>query len=112
MALHTERCVACRRDSPRITADEIADLHPQIPEWLVSEDEGTKTLKKGFKFRDFAGALEFARSVGELAEREGHHPRIVLEWGNVTLQWWTHAIKGLHRNDFIMAAKTDGLYEG
>ena len=80
MALHTERCVACRRGSPRVTADEIAELHPQIPEWLVSDVEGTKKLEKGFKFRDFAGALEFARRVGELAEQEGHHPRIVLEW--------------------------------
>jgi len=55
--------------------------------------------------------LEFTNKVGELAEKEGHHPALLTEWGRTTVTWWTHKIKGLHRNDFIMAAKTDELYQ-
>jgi 4a-hydroxytetrahydrobiopterin dehydratase len=62
-----------------------------------------------FTFNDFAGALAFTNRVGALAEAEGHHPAILTEWGKVTVTWWTHAISGLHRNDFIAAAKTDAL---
>ena len=50
--------------------------------------------------------------VGALAEQEGHHPALLTEWGRVTVSWWTHAIGGLHRNDFILAARTDTLYAG
>ena len=60
---------------------------------------------------DFAEALEFTNDVGAIAEEEGHHPAILTEWGRVTVTWWTHKIRGLHRNDFIMAAKTDQIYE-
>ncbi len=49
--------------------------------------------------------------VGELAEEEGHHPALLTKWGRTTVTWWTHKIKGLHRNDFIMAAKTDEPYQ-
>ena len=65
-----------------------------------------------FTFGSFAEALAFTDAVGALAEAEGHHPAILTEWGRVTVTWWTHAIKGLHRNDFIMAARTDELYGG
>ena len=63
-----------------------------------------------FRFSNFAEALTFTDKVGELAETEGHHPAILTEWGRVTVTWWTHKIRGLHRNDFIMAAKTDQIY--
>ena len=59
---------------------------------------------------DFAGAIAFTNRVADLAEAEGHHPAIITEWGRVTIRWWTHAIGGLHKNDFIMAARTDKLY--
>lgn len=71
--------------------------------------DGIKRLEKSFKFKDFAEALAFTNKVGKIAEKEGHHPDILTEWGRVTVSWWTHKIKGLHRNDFIMAAKTDAL---
>ena len=63
------------------------------------------------KYKNFDEALTFTNKVGQLAEAEGHHPSILTEWGKVTVTWWTHKIKGLHRNDFIMAAKTDQLYQ-
>ncbi len=69
--------------------------------------EGEKRLQRTLTFKDYAEALVFTDRVGAVAEAEGHHPSIVLEWGKVTVNWWTHAIRGLHRNDFIMAAKTD-----
>ncbi len=109
-ALTGMKCVACRVGEPRLTDAEIAELQPQVPEWQVGERDGVKRLERVFKFRDFAQALAFANKVGEIAEGEGHHPVIITEWGKVTVTWWTHKIKGLHRNDFIMAAKTNQLY--
>ncbi len=104
------KCVACRKGEPTLTDAEITELHPQVPDWQVMEREGIKRLERVFKFENFAQALAFTNRVGEVAETEGHHPVLVTEWGRVTLSWWTHKIKGLHRNDFIMAAKTDQLY--
>ena len=108
--LNQEKCVACRRDSPLVTDEEVAELHPQVADWDLLEEDSMQRLKRTFSFPNFADALAFSHSVGEAAEEEGHHPRIVTEWGRVTVTWWTHKIRGLHRNDFIMAAKTDRLY--
>ena len=66
-------------------------------------------MERTFKFKDFAEALSFTNKIGRIAEEEAHHPLILTEWGKVTVTWWTHKIKGLHHNDFIMAAKTDLL---
>jgi 4a-hydroxytetrahydrobiopterin dehydratase len=107
--LTEEMCVACRRDAPTVSDAEIAALLPQIPEWELIELDGIKRLRRVFSFDDFAQALDFTRTVGALAEDEGHHPALLTEWGRTTVSWWTHKIKGLHRNDFIMAAKTEVL---
>jgi len=104
------KCVACHGGEPTLTDEEIADLLPQVSEWKIVEQDGVKHLERRFKYRNFAQALAFTNKVGELAEVEGHHPAILTEWGKVKVTWWTHIIKGLHRNDFIMAAKTDQLY--
>lgn len=108
--LTREKCVACRSDAPRLSDEEIAQLQPQVPEWQLTEEASVRQLQPAFRFPDFVQALAFTLRVGELAEAEGHHPRVVTEWGRVTVSWWTHKIGGLHRNDFIMAAKTDALY--
>jgi 4a-hydroxytetrahydrobiopterin dehydratase len=105
------KCTACRGDEPPLTDEEIGKLMPQVPEWDLVERDSIKHLERRFKFRNFAQALAFANAVGGIAEEEGHHPVIELTWGRVTVTWWTHKIKGLHQNDFIMAAKTDELYE-
>ena len=109
-ALTQMKCVACRADEPRLTEGEIAEFHPQVAEWQVVEPDGIKRLERTFRFRNFAQALAFTQRVGEMAEAEGHHPMLVTEWGRVKVAWWTHKIRGLHRNDFIAAAKTDELY--
>jgi 4a-hydroxytetrahydrobiopterin dehydratase len=102
-------CVACRRDAPTVTEVESAELHRQVPDWEIVEVDGIKRLVRVFATSGFAEALEFTKKVGALAEEQGHHPALLTEWGRTTVSWWTHKIKGLHRNDFIMAAKTDEL---
>ena len=109
--LTQEKCVACRADAPHVTEEEIAELHPQVPEWRLFSEDRMRKLERDFRFPNFVQALAFTNSVGNLAEEEGHHPKIVTEWGSVTVTWWTHKIRDLHRNDFIMAAKTDKLYQ-
>jgi 4a-hydroxytetrahydrobiopterin dehydratase len=108
-ALAGERCVACRRDAPQVTEAEIAELQPQVPDWELVELDGIRRLRRVFAFPDFAQALAFTDEVGRLAEEEAHHPALLTEWGRTTVTWWTHKIRGLHRNDFVMAAKTDEL---
>ena len=105
------KCTACRRGEPTLTEAEISELRPRVPDWQLVEREGIKRLERVFGFRNFAEALAFTDRVGEQAEEEGHHPALLTEWGKVTVTWWTHKIGGLHRNDFIMAAKTDELSE-
>ena len=112
MGLTRESCVPCRGGVPTLTDSEIAELRPQVPEWSVVEVGGVKRLRREFRFEDFKSAMEFAVRVGELAEREGHHPDLHVAWGKVTVEVWTHKIHGLHQNDFILAAKTDDIHAG
>ena len=104
------KCVPCRGDEPTVTEAELAEFLPEVPEWKIVEREGIQRLERVFKFKNFVQALAFTNKIGELAEAEEHHPAILTEWGRVTVTWWTHKIRGLHRNDLIMAAKTDRLY--
>lgn len=107
--LAQQQCSACTGDSPRVTEAEIAELKPQLPDWSIVEEEGESRLKRIYKFPDFLTALDFTNKVGDAAEKVGHHPALLTEWGKVTVSWWTHSINGLHKNDFIMAAKTDEI---
>jgi len=107
--LDTEHCIACRKDAPRVTPEEIAELMPLIPDWELVEAEDISRLVRTYKMANFLEALAFTNRVGALAEAEEHHPAILTEWGRTTVTWYTHKIKGLHRNDFIMSAKTDAL---
>jgi 4a-hydroxytetrahydrobiopterin dehydratase len=102
---------------------QIGNLAEQLPEWEIVERDGIKRLQRTFAFADFRRAMErtfafadfrrameFAGDVGEVAEAQGHHPVLEVTWGRTTVTWYTHKLGGLHRNDFIMAAKTDELY--
>jgi 4a-hydroxytetrahydrobiopterin dehydratase len=108
-ALNQEKCTACRADAPQVAESDISELSSQIPQWTVLRD-GVLKLQRVFKFKNFAEAMAFTVKVGELADSANHHPSILTEWGKVTVTYWTHSIRGLHRNDFIMAAKTDDLF--
>ena len=109
--LRKEKCIACRKGALRISDAEMAELKLQIPQWLIMIRDGIPQLERVFRFRNFAQALAFTVKAGELAESENHHPAILTEWGKVTITWWTHVAGGLHRNDFVMAAKTDALFD-
>ena len=106
------KCTACRGDEPTLTDPEIEQLRPQVPGGRVLEREGVKRLERAFRFDDFAQALAFTNRVGRQAKEEGHHPALLTEWAKVTVTWWTHKIGGLHRNDFIMATRTDEIFGG
>jgi 4a-hydroxytetrahydrobiopterin dehydratase len=107
--LAKQKCIPCSGNLPPATDEEIAQLKSQIPQWNAIKVDGESRLERTYKFPDFQTALAFTNKVGEEAENQGHHPALLTEWGKVTVTWWTHAIAGLHQNDFIMAAKTDDI---
>ena len=105
------KCVACQEGAPTDTKEEIAEFKPQVPDWDIVERQKIERLERVYSFNNFVEAIAFTNRVGELAEEENHHPALLTEWGKVTVTWWTHKIRGLHRSDFIMAAKTDKYYQ-
>ena len=109
--LHTSACVPCRGGVPTLTNEEIAALQPEVPAWRATDRDGIRRIERAYAFSDFRSAMAFAVLVGELAEAEQHHPDLHVAWGQVVVETWTHKIRGLHRNDFILAAKVDRLYE-
>ncbi|WP_160154115.1 4a-hydroxytetrahydrobiopterin dehydratase [Microbulbifer sp. ALW1] len=105
--LAAQACEACRADAPLVSDEELAALIREIPDWTPEVRDGVMQLERVFKFRNFKQALAFTNRVGEIAEEVGHHPALLTEWGKVTVTWWSHEAGGLHKNDFIMAARTD-----
>jgi 4a-hydroxytetrahydrobiopterin dehydratase len=105
-------CNTITASSPKLNEQEIQLNLAKLPTWQVYEKDGEPRLEKVFLFKDFNQALDFTNRVAQTANQEDHHPAILTEWGKVTITWWTHRIRGLHLNDFIMAAKTDQLYGG
>ena len=109
--LRKQDCLPCSGDEPPVSKEEMEAMKPTVPNWKIGEKDGAPRLRRTFDFSDFQEALDFTNAVGELAEKEGHHPVITLTWGKATVEWYTHAIENIHKNDFIMAAKTDEIYE-
>ena len=105
------KCAPCRGGIPPLTREEIAPLLAQVPEWNLSGD--ARSISRAWAFKNFseaeALALSFGPKVGALAEEEGHHPDVAYGWGYYRITLMTHAINGLHQNDFILAAKIDRL---
>ena len=85
-------------------------INYQNPDWVPEVRDGIMQLERVYKFKNFKQAIAFTNKVGDMAEDEGHHPGLLTEWGKVTVTWWSHSIKGLHKNDFICAAKTDDVF--
>jgi 4a-hydroxytetrahydrobiopterin dehydratase len=109
--LTEQKCVACRVGAPSVTPEEVKELHPRVSEWQIITEDNIPKLDRSFKFKNFKDAIAFTDAVAVAAEEEGHHPRLTTEWGKVAVTWWTHKIRNLHNNDFIMAAKTDAIYK-
>ena len=105
-ALASKTCVPCEGGVPPLTSEEISLLLGQVDGWTVLDG---KKLTKSYRFPDFAQALAYVNRAGAVAEAEGHHPDLFLTWGRVGVEVWTHAIGGLSENDFILAAKLDGV---
>ena len=109
-SLADEPCEACTSDDEPLTPEEYAEYADGVRSdvWEVVDDHH---LAAHYEFDDFRDALEFTYEIGELAEEEWHHPDIALAWGEVEVEMWTHKIDGLHKTDFVMAARMDRLYE-
>ena len=107
MSLSEKTCVPCRGGTPPLAPGEAEAFGEQLPEWALTHD--ATRIERDFKFANFAEAIGFVNKVGDLAEAEGHHPDITFGWGYANIVLYTHKIKGLHENDFIMAAKIDRL---
>lgn len=105
--LSQQTCEACRADAPRISDEDLALLMPSIPDWVPIVVDGIMQIQREYAFKNFAQAMAFSNRVGDIAEQAGHHPAILTEWGKVTVTWWSHSIRGLHKNDLVMAARTD-----
>ncbi|MBY0539108.1 4a-hydroxytetrahydrobiopterin dehydratase [Patescibacteria group bacterium] len=105
--LTDKKCVACEGGIPPLTREQIATYQPEVPEWNVSDDG--LSISRKFIFKNFKEAITFADKVGELAEEEGHHPVLTVQWGKVSVFLTTDAINGLSENDFILAAKVDRI---
>ncbi|MBV9858679.1 MAG: 4a-hydroxytetrahydrobiopterin dehydratase [Alphaproteobacteria bacterium] len=105
--LAEKSCTPCRGGVPRLTLAEAEEYRAQSPDWVL-HDEATR-IERSYRFRNFREAFAFVEQAAALAEAEGHHPDIGFGWGYATISLRTKKIKGLHENDFIMAAKLDRL---
>lgn len=103
-------CTACDEQTAPMTEEAIDTWRQQVANWQICEAEAGQRLECQYPVDDFAQAMAFANAIGALAEVEFHHPKLMVEWGQVSVQWWTQQVQGLHLNDFIMAAKTEDLY--
>ena len=108
--LSESKCEACSVNASALNEQEINEFLLRIPSWTVYKDNGIKKLICSFAFSNYEDSVNFTNKIAKLAEEEDHHPEIILDWGNVTVSWWSHKLKGLHKNDFICAAKTDQLF--
>jgi 4a-hydroxytetrahydrobiopterin dehydratase len=111
--LINQSCVSCSSEEQALANSELAEYLQQLIGWQVVQGTGARDalqkLEKTFTFENYQQSIDFTNRVAELAEAEDHHPALLVEWGKVKVTWWTHAIGGLHSNDFICAAKTDLL---
>ena len=105
--LAQKQCVPCRGGTPPLPADKVKEYLAAVPQWTISADG--KRISRTFTLKDFVEAMKFVNKVADVAEAQGHHPDIHIHWNKVELDLWTHAIGGLHENDFVMAAKLDDL---
>lgn len=105
--LADEQLEPAKKDAPPMSGEENRELLDRLRGWSVVHEDGIDKLGKVFRFPDYQAALTLTDKIAAIAEQANHHPAILLEWGKVTVTWWTHTIHGLHRNDFIMAARCD-----
>jgi 4a-hydroxytetrahydrobiopterin dehydratase len=105
------QCAACQVNAPAVSDYELSDLVRSLPNWSVPVHNDVMKLERKFTFKTFNEALSFANDIGKISDNEGHHPQLVVSWGSVVVRWWSMKIKTLHKQDFLMASKSDSIYE-
>ena len=106
--LTKQKCEACTIDAPLVDEKRFTELLKDLDSWEIIYGD-VNILSKTYLFDSYEDSVKFSMNIAKLAENEDHHPALLLEWGSVRVQWWSHKIKGLHMNDFICAAKTEAL---
>lgn len=107
MDLAQKKCAPCEGGTKPLSREQAQSLMQQLHGWTLSGD--TRWVSKEFKFKDFAEAFSFARTVADIAESEAHHPDLIVSYGKTVVELTTHSIEGLSENDFILAAKVDKI---
>ena len=105
MDLTQKKCKPCEGNTPPLAEEQANELLKQIPGWEIKDGH----VFRQFKFKNFKEAIAFVNKVAEIAEDEGHHPDIIINYNKVTIDLWTHAVNGLSENDFILAAKINSI---
>jgi 4a-hydroxytetrahydrobiopterin dehydratase len=111
MGLAEQSCVPCRGGVPPLPSDRVAALLKELDAGWTATHDGTR-IERAYPFKEFSDALAFANRVGDIAEREGHHPDLHVGWGRCRVEIWTHKINGLTESDFYLAAKADRAFTG
>jgi len=111
MQLTEHQCQPCLKGSATLSSQDAERYLAHLPTWKIIAIDGEQRLLRQFTLKTYRQCLDFALGIGNLAEQQNHHPLMEIAWGEVTVSWWTHTIRGLHLNDFIMAARTDALYQ-
>ena len=108
--LSKSNCEACSADAKKLSASEIKNLLVEIEDWSLITDDDIQKLTRTFATTNYAKSIAFTNAVAALAQESDHHPLLIVEYGHVTVVWWSHKIKGLHLNDFIMASRTSDVF--
>ena len=111
MMLSQQEISATPIGAPKLRDDEKVLLMPQLPEWKIISVDNVEQLYRAYSLKDFNTAIQFSNKVAAISERSDHHPKLTVQWGQLTVYWWSHSIAGLHLNDLVMAAKTDEIYK-
>lgn len=104
MSLSEKTCQPCKGDTPALTPEQIEPLLAQLDRWQCEENQ---KIVKSFRFDNFKQAMDLATKVAVVAQRENHHPDLIVRWGELRVEIWTHVSHGLTENDFILASKID-----
>ncbi len=107
--LLNQSCSACEIGAPLVPDDKQTELLKELDGWIIDHSDISKLIKE-FKLNNYEQSITFTNLIADLAESQDHHPKITLEWGRVSIEWWSHKIRGLHMNDFICAAKSDQIF--
>ena len=91
---------------------ELVDIAKLLPTWSIECFKNARTIRKMFKFNSSINASLFVENLSDIQDEENHHAKVTVDGKKVDVIWWTHLFNDLHRNDFVMAAKTDFLYLG